>query len=387
MSDPVSRLNALLEGRYVIEREGGKATVGVAFWALGVVMLAAAPLSAQSAISGTVIETETGAPVIGAAVVLLDLSGEQVAWRLTDVAGEFGFEEVRAGTYSLRTDRIGHVSVESDPFTVERGTTVMRRLDSPVEVIILAGIDVAIDRRCKVRPGQGEATAMVWEEARKALEAAWRTSETGIYRYTILRYQREMDARALEVRTALTEIVEGQEGVTAFYTQGIDDLLEHGFMRRHDGVDSYYGPDAEVLLSDPFLDSHCMSLSEGADEAEGLLGLSFQPVEDRGVADISGVLWLDPSDSELQWLDFRYEFLDAADSEELGGRIRFSGLPDGTWIVHEWYIRAPIVGWTLERSSSTMQLIGIKEDGGSVMQVYDLEGDLVIEWSGNPPGE
>ena len=38
-----------------------------------------------------------------------------------------------------------------------------------------------------------------------------------------------------------------------------------------------------------------MSLTEGEDEAEGLIGLSFRPTEDRGVTDISGVLWVDPA--------------------------------------------------------------------------------------------
>lgn len=41
-------------------------------WFLGAVMLTSAPLGAQTAIRGTVVETESGAPVEGATVVLLD---------------------------------------------------------------------------------------------------------------------------------------------------------------------------------------------------------------------------------------------------------------------------------------------------------------------------
>ena len=115
----------------------------------------------------------------------------------------------------------------------------------------------------------------------------------------------------------------------------------------------YYAPDADVLLSDAFLDTHCMSLVEGEDEAEGLVGLSFEPTQDRGVTDISGVLWLDPADAELQWLDYQYEFLDVPNSERLGGKIRFSGLPDGTWIVRQWYIRMPILESGRRRNHST----------------------------------
>jgi hypothetical protein len=379
----LDRLLALVEAERKVP-DYHRARVGIVLWFVGAVMLAAAPLGAQTTISGTVVETETGAPVEGATVILLDRSGEPVAWRLTDAIGQFGFARTRAGTYSLRTDRIDHASVQSDPFTLEHGATVVRRLESPVEAIRLDGIEVESNPRCEVRPGQGAATATVWEEARKALEAASRTDESGIYRYMIRRHERELDARARHVRRETIQMLEGQEWVTPFRSQGIENLLENGFAGREDGVFWYYGPDADVLLSDPFLDTHCMSLSEGEDEAEGLLGLSFQPTEDRGVPDISGVLWLNPVDSELQWLDYQYEFLDAPNSERLGGKIRFASLPDGTWIVSEWYIRAPILRWnstSLTGGREELRIVGLNEEGGSVVQVHNLQDDLVIDWS------
>ena len=123
-----------------------------------------------------------------------------------------------------------------------------------------------------------------------------------------------------------------------------------------------------------------MSLAEGEDEAEGLLGLAFEPTEDRGVPDISGVLWLDPEDGEVQWLDYRYEFLDVPNSERLGGKIRFHGLPNGTWIVREWNIRMPLLEAT-RRSGRRVRtrLVGLLEEGGSVLRVNNLQGDLVLD--------
>ena len=123
-----------------------------------------------------------------------------------------------------------------------------------------------------------------------------------------------------------------------------------------------------------------MSLAEGEDEAEGLLGLTFEPTEDRGVPDISGVLWLDPEDGEVQWLDYRYEFLDVPNSERLGGKIRFHGLPNGTWIVREWNIRMPLLEAT-RRSGRRVRtrLVGLLEEGGSVLRVNNLQGDLVLD--------
>ena len=334
-----------------------------------------APVGAQTTISGTLVGSGTQTPVEGATVSLIDSSGDPVAWRLTNAAGRFGFASIRAGTYTLRTDRIGHASVLSDPFTVEDGEAVVRRLETPVEAIILAGIEVAGSRRCEVRPGQGEGTATVWEEARKALEATSRTSRLGVYSYVIRRYERDWDARARQVRSEESRI-ERRQLASPFRSLDIDDLVEKGFIDEG----TYYAPDADVLLSDRFLDTHCMSLSEGEGEAEGLLGLSFEPTEDRGVTDISGVLWLNLEDAELQWLDYQYEFLDVPNSERLGGKILFAGLPDGTWIVREWYIHMPYLEVVVERGRpDRTRLVGIKEVGGLVVRVNTVRGDLVLD--------
>ena len=287
-------------------------------WFLGVGMLVAAPLSAQ-AITGTLVEAETGAPVEGASVILLNRSGDEVDWRLTDVAGRFDFRMTRAGTYLLRADRIGHASVLSNPIPVDRDVTAVYRLETPVEAILLAGIDVRSSSRCEIRPGWGMSTARVWEEARKALEATSRTSGLGVYRFVIRHYERELDARGRRVRSEQSRIQRGEIAGPP-RSLNVESLLEKGFTRLEGDGTVYYAPDADVLLSDLFLDTHCMSLAEGEDEAEGLLGLAFEPTEDRGVPDISGVLWLDPEDGEVQWLDYRYEFLDVPNSERLGGK-------------------------------------------------------------------
>ena len=129
-------------------------TLGTTFlWCLRAGMLVAAPLRAQ-AIIGTLVEAETRAPVEGASIVLLNLSGDQVDWRLTDAVGRFNFQMSRAGTYVLRADRIGHASVLSDPISVDRGVTVVHRMETPVEAIRLAGIEVSSSRRCEIRPGR-----------------------------------------------------------------------------------------------------------------------------------------------------------------------------------------------------------------------------------------
>ena len=130
----------------------------------------------------------------------------------------------------------------------------------------------------------------------------------------------------------------------------VDDLLSGGFVRPDGDGSAYYAPDADVLLSDAFLDTHCMRLADGENDSEGLIGLAFEPVGDRGITEISGVLWVDPSNGELRWLDYGYEYLDVPNRERLGGRVRFEGLPDGTWIVRDWAIRMPLLSATRLRT-------------------------------------
>ena len=352
--------------------------VTIFLWCLGAILFVTAPLGAQ-AISGILVEAETGAPVEGASVMLLSRDGERLDSRLTNAAGRFDFRTPGPGTYVLRADRIGHARVLSDPIPIDRGVTVVYRLETPLEAIILAGIEVESSRRCEVRPGPGLSTAVVWEEARKALEATSRTSGLGVYRYMIRRYERELDARGRRVRSEQSRILRGQVLTNPFRSLDVENLLEHGFVRPDGEVSIYYAPDADVLLSDAFLDTHCMSLEEGEDEAEGLLGLSFEPTEDRGVPDIRGVLWLDPANAELQWLDYRYEFLDVPNSERLGGKIRFHGLPNGRWIVREWYIRMPLLQAYVGRGRVRPRLVGLREEGGLVVRVSNLQGDPVLD--------
>ena len=351
-------------------------------WCLGAVLFVSAPLGAQ-AISGTLVESETGAPVEGASVMLLKRDGERIDSRLTNATGRFDFRTPGPGTYLLQADRIGHARVLSDPIPIDRGVTVVYRLETPSDAIILAGIEVESGRRCEVRPGQGLSTATVWEEARKALEATSRTNDLGVYRYMIRRHERELDARGRRVRNEQSQILRGQVLAGPLRSLDVENLVENGFVRPDGEGGIYYVPDADVLLSDAFLDTHCMRLAEGEDEAEGLLGLSFEPTEDRGVTDIRGVLWLDPANAELQWLDYRYEFLDVPNSERLGGRIRFHGLPNGTWIVREWYIRTPLLqtSYGRRRGRGRPRLVGLREEGGLVVRVSNLRGELVLDSS------
>lgn len=67
-------------------------------------------------------------------------------------------------------------------------------------------------------------------------------------------------------------------------------LLAGGFVRPEpEGGWIYYGLEAHVLLSDPFLDTHCFRLKTDPDHP-GLLGLAFEPTH-RARPEVQGTLW------------------------------------------------------------------------------------------------
>ncbi len=349
--------------------------------AAGLALAAAAPAGAQ-VVTGRVVDRMDRTPIDGAMVWLLDEQERPRGQVLTNERGAFIVTAPDGGFYKLRADRIGHASSFSELFQVMAGDTVFVAIEAEVEAIQLAAIDVEADRQCRIRPEAGEATAIVWEEARKALAAAAWTTGSGVYLYELTYYTRDLDRDARQVEREETRRSSVLRQRT-FVSRPADDLVESGFVQRDGNDYVYYAPDAEVLLSDDFLDSHCLELRAGRRDSEGLIGIGFSPVRGRGVPDIDGTLWLDPVTSELRFLDFRYINLESGIRDDnVGGRVEFQPLPAGPWIVRRWSIRMPYVA--SQRPFGTAELrnvvVGLHEEGAQVTQVRDRGGDLLLEF-------
>lgn len=342
----------------------------------GMALFAPAATTGQTVVV-RVLTSEGQAPVFGALTYLVDAAGTTVKNGLTDERGRALFVGIPAGDYRVRVEMIGMGTVETDLFGVPEGMSVSQDLRLASSAIELEGIEVEAEGgRCRVRPGgEGLAIADVWDEARKALSAAAFTDESGSYRYETVIYNRELD-RDL---TILDESESRREGYmkTPFESRPAEDLVENGFVQA-DGLDQvYFAPDAGVLLSDPFLDSHCFRLSRGSGATEGLVGLGFEPTGDnRQVVDIAGTLWLDAETAELRWLEFRYQYLDPdIQTNEIGGRVDFRRMPAGTWIVPEWWIRMPAIAERVGGNGFRQRFVkGFRQTGGLVAEVHEAGG-------------
>lgn len=340
-------------------------------------MILAAPASALrgQTVSGTVLEEGSDFPVDGAMVLLFDAEGALVRRVLTDGAGRFAVDAGAPGRYSLRVDRIGYESVSIGSFDV--GPDGARQtVRVPIHVIRLEGLDVQGSRRCEVRPEEGRATALLWQEARKALEAASWTLSEGVYRYTLLHFTRDLDLNGIRVLDEQRSFYRGRARAP-YVSLPAEQLVAEGFVHTlEDGRQSYYAPDADVLLSDAFLDTHCMRLVEGD---EGRIGLRLEPVSGRRLPDIEGTLWMDAATARLQRLEFRYVHLRGSPrlNGELGGEVVFGGLPNGTWVVREWWIRMPRLAQ--RGPDGPLSRIGYQDMGGVVWRVTDRDGTQLLE--------
>ncbi len=170
--------------------------------ALGAVLLSGltSPLQAQ-VVRGQVADSVTGAPVGAGFVVLLGPDGGEITRTLTSRDGRFAFNLApnQRGPLRLRSERIGYSVSVTEPFDVPRGgggggggaaefILWVGALPTPLSLI-----EVRETTECQGRPAEYERTAVVWEEARKALAAAsWTASQEPFHIVSNI-YKRDLD--------------------------------------------------------------------------------------------------------------------------------------------------------------------------------------------------
>jgi len=226
-----------------------------------------------------------------------------------------------------------------------------------------------------VRPEEGLEVARVWEEARKALTVQEWTEREGLYRFQVVAYERDLDPGAQEIQSETRRVTIGVSR-NPIRSLPAEDLMENGFIRHlQDGELNYFSPDAQVLLSDEFLDSHCFRLTSDSDH-ETMIGLAFEPVRRSNFKDVEGTLWLDRGTAALRLLEHGYTWARYQAAQGVArGHVEFEGLPNGSWIVRKWWIRMPQLGQNLMLAMDGRQgisVIGIREAGGEITRINTL---------------
>jgi hypothetical protein len=376
------RIAARLRQAPDVTRVSHVATVALACVALAT----AAPRLPAQIVRGTVVEDATRAPVPGAVVVLLDAGGRGVGRAFTDEGGRFAVAAGGAGRFAVRSQRIGFRSTTTAPFELGAGELRELRIAASAVPVRLADVRVREGKRCDVRPAEGRAAHALWEEVRKALDAADLAAEQRMMSVSIEQYTRLLDPSLRETR-AVSRRARAGVSERPFTSAPAADLAANGYVRPQSDTTVFYAPDAAVLLSAEFLDGHCFGVREG-ERGSGLVGLTFEPVRARR-PDVRGVLWLDEASGALRHMEYEYTGVRFPSSREpFGGHVEFRRMPNGAWIVQRWWIRMPVVAidgrpapagpmsvpGVSGQERGREQLIGVREDGGEVVTAFVAPG-------------
>jgi hypothetical protein len=341
---------------------------------LGIVgaLLTAFPLSAQE-VRIQLRDEVTRAPLVGALVGAVQ-GAERTTRRLSAETGRVVLPLPRPGTWRLRVDRIGFEAWESPPFEVGAGEVITREWLIPSMRRDLPTIVVVGETQCVQRLGSGSTVAALWEEIRLALEASELTLSQGDTPLHVREFTRELgDSLDVERHWISRAAVEAGQ---PFRSLPPDHLAREGFVEKAGGRANFHGPDAGLLLSDTFLETHCFEARPGEN---GLVGLAFTPVPSRTVPEIEGTLWLDRATSELRTLEFRFVNLTPPlNLAGSGGRVEYQRLDDGGWIIRDWYIRMPRLARqqvdTLGRANIVVRHQGYLDRGGTAVVTHDPDG-------------
>ncbi len=331
---------------------------------LGALLACALPAGARAqVVGGTIRERDNGTPLRAALVVLMDSAGKERGATLTDGAGAFVLRAPAPGRYRVRAEHIGHESTASALLDVGAGATVRVALQAEISPVLLQPIQVAGQTRCRMRPAAAEATSALWEEARKALRLS-RMSRTA-QSLGVHHYHRTVDG----LHGAVLEEDSSDSYGTSFRPFGAeseDSLHALGYLRTLPGGGRhFFAPDEEVLLSEGFLEHHCIALREDERTKTALIGVTFRGV--GGKSEIEGVLWLDRTSAELRSLDFHYRLPWNVDENTQGGHLEFTRLPSGAIAVTSWYLRMPTKLVQLHGQPQQPGVALYEETGGSVI--------------------
>jgi len=331
---------------------------------------APAELRAQ-VIQGVLIDNLTQQPLPGTFVTLTDEAGRELGRTMSDAEGQFVIDAPGPGAYRLRCKRIGFRPQTSESLTLGRGQRLTYRLALNPIPVHLSEVVIEADRQCELHSdrGGGQAVATLWEEIREALGAVSWSARVPGYWYETSLFERDRSSSAGRVRRDSTWSRTGFRRVP-FRSAPADELAAQGYVTKDGDELVYFAPDADALLSDPFVTTHCFEVRIGRGEQNGLVGLAFTPIPDRFISDVRGTLWLNRQTSELRYLEFTYTMMPHELRETgAGGRMEFLRLPSGAWIVRDWVIRMPLVHATGP--------MGVREAGGRALMIKSREGAII----------
>jgi hypothetical protein len=303
-------------------------------------LLASARHATAQSIRGTITESQSGRPVAGAVVLLMDSIG---VVRTRAVSSELGTYSVRRAPEVVRGQvlRLGFRPRLITPAELA-AADASGELTLSITAIpqMLEPVTSRAGARCP-RRRDSQAAFGFWEQAKAALMASVYAREDNPGLFTTLTYERFFQ----RYDTVVIQKVAADAGYwtrTFTATFSARDFVETGFVRNDEAnnTSNYFGPDAEVLLENDFQIRYCFSLAARDPKRPTQVGLHFAPVRPQGGrTDIEGNFWIDTASRKLNEIVYEYVGLRGPEGKMPGGVVRFRELANGIPFVDSWNIR------------------------------------------------
>jgi hypothetical protein len=329
--------------------------------------------------------------VSGVVVFMLDSLSNVVARALSSETGEFRVIGPRAGTYRLRTMRIGYRPATTDGIVTLLGGEVTKRVALSGVLVSLDTVRVVDRNSCRVMSdSSAAATFAVLEQVRTALSAAQLTLAAGrSINATTMAYDRELEADGRKVVHQTSRMT--TQYVTQPWRAITPDSAHRGgfvFVGGDNSV-TYFAPSIDILLSDAFAEDHCFRLVADRKQPTSV-GVAFEPSPNRkSFSEIKGTLWVDKKSAELQRLDYRYvNISNEQQSAGAGGGVAFARLKNGGWVISQWDIRMPVLELMVRSSTfggSQARVAAIQVAGGEIVMATRASGGVVDTLWMRPP--
>lgn len=318
-------------------------------WAACLLAICFAPaaLLAQE-LRGTVFLDGTEQPAAGVIIEARDPATDiRVLSTLTDSRGYFILKLPAPATVLVRGLRIGQRPTEFGTYALAADEVRTERFTLSGTAVVLDYVRVVGRSVCGRARARDAQVVTLLEEARKAIQSTQLRSTEGELSATwTLRSQqttltgRPVAAPSIQAFRATTD--------RPFKSIPPDSLASVGYLEIAEDGYTFFAPDAEVLLSERFVEGHCFQAEPWKKDDRDWVGIGFRPAQAaRGIVNIRGTMWLDRRSAELRLLEFEYLNLPPIlRVRNTGGEVAFLRLPSGSWLVHQWHIRMPRVTQT-----------------------------------------
>lgn len=332
-------------------------------------------------LSGRVADSVARIPVPGVVVMLLDSAGATVARNLSNERGEYRIA-LRDAARTVRFVKIGFIPREVSLQDVRGGAT---RLDVAMFALpsLIQAVRVTANSRCRVRKDRAQALGL-WEQARAGLLATIVAREENPGKVVRLGFFRVMDGNSERIERMRVES-DSADGTGKTYTaaQEAADFVRYGFSTDSLASATYYGPDADVLLSSAFGSAYCFEIADRDRSRPNQIGLRFMPASpQKGRVDIDGTLWIDSVARELRDVEYKYLNVEAgARRFNPGGYVSFHAMRNGVVLIDRWWIRLvnAMPDTSIEANGQLRyhDWIYAEEDGGELARANWTDG---LEW-------